>query len=122
MRRRRFIVANFVLIALAAAMSVGTFHARPAQAPRVIEITAKRFGFSPDEITLKKGEPVTLRFTTQDVKHGFLSKALKLDADIAPGKPAEVTFTPQTAGKFVTVCDNFCGSGHGDMRMTIVVE
>ena len=122
MRRWKFLVANFVLITLAAAVSASTFPARPAPSPRVIEITAKRFGFSPQEITLKKGEPVTLRFTTQDVKHGFFSKMLKLDADIVPGKPAELTFTPQTAGKFVTVCDNFCGSGHGDMRMTIVVE
>ncbi len=122
MRKRKYLVANLILIGLASLMLGASFHAKQGPAPRTIEITAKRFEFSPSEITLKKGEPVILRFASQDVKHGFFSKVLKLEADIAPGKSTEVRFTPQTAGKFVTVCDNFCGPGHGDMRMTIVVE
>ena len=93
-----------------------------AERPSVVTITARRFEFSPNQITLKKGEPVLLRLTTEDVKHGFLQKALKIDADIVPGKTTEITVTPQTAGTFTTICDNFCGSGHGNMKMTIVVE
>ena len=99
-----------------------SFHAQAAASPRVVAISAKRFEFSPNQITLKKGEPVTLRLITEDVKHGFLQKALKIDADIVPGKTTEVTLTPQIAGTFTTICDNFCGSGHGNMKMTIVVE
>ncbi len=34
----------------------------------------------------------------------------------------DVVLTPQTAGRFTTICDHFCGSGHGNMKMTIVVE
>jgi cytochrome c oxidase subunit II len=109
-----------VLVAFVGVTSV--WPAKASDEPRVIEITAKRFEFSPSQITVKKGHPVTLRLTSQDVKHGFFVKELKLDADLHPGKPTEVTFTPQTAGKYLSVCDNFCGSGHGDMRMTIVVE
>jgi len=30
--------------------------------------------------------------------------------------------TPPIAGTFTTICDIFCGSGHGNMKMTIVVE
>ena len=99
-----------------------SFHAKAKEAPRVVAISAKRFEFSPNQITLKKGEPVTLRLATEDVKHGFFSKALQLDADLVPGETKEVTITPQTAGMFTTICDNFCGSGHGNMKMTIVVE
>ncbi len=102
--------------------TAASFHARAKDDPRVVAIAAKRFEFSPNQITLKKGEPVTLRLTTEDVKHGFFSKALQLDADLVPGKTTEVTITPQTAGTFTTICDNFCGSGHGNMKMTIVVE
>jgi cytochrome c oxidase subunit 2 len=90
--------------------------------PRVIDITAKRFAFTPSEITLKKGQPVILRLTSQDVTHGFFMKKLKIDEIIEPGKPAEVRLTPDTAGRFTTICDHFCGSGHGNMNMTIVVE
>ena len=88
----------------------------------VIPITAKRFAFNPAQITVKKGETVTLRLTSEDVTHGFYMKPLKIDEEITPGKPTDVTITPQTAGTFTTICDHFCGSGHGNMHMTIVVE
>ncbi len=118
---KNWIVA-FVLLLIGLTMTLTAFLARADQSPRVVEISAKRFEFTPNQITLKKDQPVTLRLTTQDVKHGFFVKSLNVDADIVPGKPTDVTFTPQTAGKFTSVCDNFCGVGHGDMRMTIVVE
>lgn len=94
----------------------------PAGGPRVIPITAKRFNFSPAQITVKKGETVTLHLTSEDVTHGFYLKPLKIDEVIEPGKPTDVTITPQATGSFTTICDHFCGSGHGNMHMTIVVE
>ena len=93
-----------------------------AKAPRIVEITAKRFGFSPDKITLKKNETVILRLRSEDVTHGFFLRALKLDEDISPDAPTDITVTPTTAGTFTTICDHFCGANHGNMKMTIVVE
>jgi cytochrome c oxidase subunit 2 len=95
-----------------------------AQNPEhVIEITAKRFEFSPKEITLKKGEPVTLRLKSEDVTHGFFVRPLKIDSDIPAGKSVDVAVRPAAAGKFTTICDHFCGTNHGNMKMTInVVE
>lgn len=122
MKRAKLPLIYLLLASVAAVPVWFQAHAAPRPAPRVIEISAQRFGFTPGEIKLKKDEPVTLRLTSEDVKHGFFVKALNLDADIIPGTTAEITFTPQTTGKFLSVCDNFCGSGHGDMRMTIVVE
>ncbi|HTT17985.1 MAG TPA: cupredoxin domain-containing protein [Candidatus Sulfotelmatobacter sp.] len=88
----------------------------------VIEITAKRFAFSPDKITLKKGQTVKLRLHSEDVTHGFFLRPLKLDEEIPAGQTIDVTVTPQTAGTFTTICDHFCGANHGNMNMTIVVE
>jgi cytochrome c oxidase subunit 2 len=96
--------------------------ARGAEQPRVINITAKRFGFTPNVITLKKGETVKLRLTSEDVTHGFFMKALQLDEIIAPGRLTEITLTPQQEGRYTTICDHFCGAGHGNMSMTVVVE
>ena len=91
--------------------------------PRVIEISAKRFEFTPNQITIRKGETVTLRVAAEDRDHGFLQEDLGIDLDLTPGKVAEITITPQTAGRFTAICDNFCGSGHGNMKMIInVVE
>ncbi len=103
-------------------LSLGTTRRVNAQEPRVIEITAKRYGFTPDRITLKKGETVKLRLHSEDVTHGFFSRQLRIDETVEPAKTAEITLTPQTVGTFKTICDHFCGAGHGNMAMTIVVE
>ena len=88
----------------------------------VIEIRAKRFAFSPDKITLKKGQTVKLRLHSEDVTHGFFLRPLKLDEEIPAGQTTDVIVTPKEAGTFTTICDHFCGANHGNMNMTIVVE
>ena len=90
--------------------------------PRVIAISAKRFAFSPSEIHLKSGETVTLRISSGDVIHGLYLKPLGIDAAIEPGKATEVTFTPRLHGRYTAICDHFCGAGHGNMHMELVVE
>src|SRR5438552_1370799 len=117
---RRIYLSRSVLLLV----MTGLRHAARADEPaKVIDITAKRFEFIPAEITLKKGEAVTLRLSTQDVAHGFFVRPLKIDSDIEPGRTTEVTVTPEVTGKFITICDRFCGVNHGAMHMTInVVE
>jgi len=95
--------------------------ANAAQEPRVIEIKAKKFEFTPSEITLKKGEPVILRLTTEDRTHGFLLKPFNIDADITPDKATDIAVTPQTAGDYTIICDHYCGVGHGNMKMKLTV-
>ena len=122
MNRRSKYLTAFLLAAIA--LGLVFYHPRNARADgaRVIEITARRFEFTPNRITLKKGETVVLRLTSQDVAHGFFLRPLKIDEIIDPAKPTELTITPQTAGTFTTICDHFCGVNHGNMKMTIVVE
>jgi cytochrome c oxidase subunit II len=94
---------------------------RASDNPKVIVITARKFDFTPNEITLKKGESVILRLTTADRVHGFMSKPLKFDTDIAVGKTTDVAVTPDTVGDFSVICDHYCGTGHGGMNMKITV-
>jgi cytochrome c oxidase subunit II len=94
---------------------------RASDNPKVIEISAKKFEFSPSEITLKKGEPVILRLSSSDRVHGFMSKPLKIDTDIPADKTADIPVTPDTAGNFVVICDHYCGTGHGNMKMKVTV-
>jgi len=88
---------------------------------QVIRIEAKKFEYIPSEIALKKGVPVVLEFTSLDRLHGFNCPELGVRADIHPNKVARVRVVPQKAGTFVFFCDNFCGSGHGEMRGKIIV-
>jgi cytochrome c oxidase subunit 2 len=89
---------------------------------RTIVITAKRFEFVPSTITLKKGETVKLRVTSEDVTHGLFLRPLKIDTDLTPGETQELTVTPQSAGTFTAICHHFCGAQHGNMKLTVVVE
>jgi len=118
---RRAVARGIALMAVALTLA-SPFPMRAQGTPRIVEITAKRFEFTPKEITLKQGETVTLRLTTEDVTHGFFMKTLGIDAVIEPGHSTEITITPQTTGSFTTICDHFCGEGHGNMHMKIVVE
>jgi cytochrome c oxidase subunit 2 len=103
-------------------LAASPHRARADEPMRVVEITAKRFQFSPSEVTLKRGEKVKLVLRSEDVVHGFFSRPLGLDTDLNPGSPTEIVITPLTAGTFATICHHFCGAGHGNMKMTFVVE
>jgi cytochrome c oxidase subunit 2 len=109
------------VLAFAVTVSLAAMPPHPADEPKTIDIAVKRFEFSPSKVTLKRGETVTLRFTSQDVTHGLFVRSLKIDTDIPAGQTKEITITPQAVGVFTAICDHFCGSGHGNMKMTFEV-
>lgn len=116
--RFRFLVytvmAAFVIISISG-------YAIAAENEQVIQVTAKRFEYNPKEISVKKGVPVVLEFTSQDRLHGFNCPGLKIRTDIVPGKVNTLRFVPDKAGTFPFHCDNFCGSGHDGMKGVITV-
>lgn len=121
MKRKLWTIIPILALALAASASFARHD--DENAPKTIDLQAKRFAFAPSEITLKKGEPVILRLSTADVTHGLYLKPLKIDTDISPGKFTYVKITPEQVGKFVAICDHFCGVGHGNMHLVVnVVE
>ena len=105
------VLALFVLITLGADES----------SSNRIQITAKRFAFVPDKITVKKGQSVTLVLQSQDVTHGLSVKELGIKTEIPKGRPTIISFIPAKTGTFQGQCSHFCGSGHGSMKFTVVV-
>jgi len=103
-------------------LALASMQTPPAPSPRVVEITAKRFEFNPTEVHLRAGEPVTIRLIGTDRAHGLLIKPLQVDLDASPEKPDQITITPTAAGRYPAICDHYCGAGHGNMKMTFVVE
>jgi cytochrome c oxidase subunit II len=120
--KRKFSTSLSVVTLLAFVVLTGQqFKANAQDAPQRIEITAKRFDYTPGEITLKKGVPVVLVLTSEDVPHGLKFKDLNVVVVAKKGQTSEVAFTPDKAGTFVGQCSVFCGSGHGSMKMTLHV-
>jgi cytochrome c oxidase subunit 2 len=121
MKKKLMLMA--ILLAFSLASGSGNRAAHALGGPRQIEVTAKRFAYAPGEITLKKGEPVVLLIKSADVAHGLRFRELNLDAKIDKGGTARLSFTPDRTGDFVGHCSVFCGSGHGEMTLTLhVVE
>ena len=110
-----------LLLTAASLFGIGQLYAKEASTPRVIKVVARKFVFTPDTISIKKGETVELELTTEDVVMGFNVLDLKVRSDIIPGRVSRLRITPDKVGKFDFYCDMFCGSGHEEMAGMIVV-
>jgi cytochrome c oxidase subunit II len=119
--RRRVLTSA---LTVGSAALVGSLLARsvPAQAPREIEMIAKRFSFTPKEVQLKVGESVVLAIKSLDFIHGFSLPDLSLRADLMPSRITRIAFTPTKPGVLEFVCDNFCGDEHEEMHGQFVVQ
>lgn len=121
-RKKRVLIAGALFMSSTIILGLNLhIRANALPAEREIHVTAKKFQFTPDTITLKKGEPVVLVISSQDRKHGFNLRAFGIREDVSPGGTARIRFTPNKTGKFTFSCDVFCGEGHEDMTGTMVV-
>jgi cytochrome c oxidase subunit II len=119
---RRRALAAMVATGSAALLGALVSRAAVAQSPREIELVARRFNFTPNEIALKVNEPVVLLVTSIDFVHGFNVPDLGLRADLVPGRVTRIALQPRQAGIIEFVCDNFCGSEHEEMHGRFVVS
>ena len=109
------------------------------QEAQVIEVTAKKYEYSPMPIHVKKGSKVQLKITAIDHDHGFTITTVAEGAgrDAAPGlvfstaedcwllkKGATTTieFVAQTEGTYAFKCCHTCGLGHRGMKGQLVVD
>ena len=101
MNRKRLLQVLGATVVVALIFGV---RARPgaAAAEQVIHLTAKKFEYSPSEITVKKGQPVVIEIVSLDRKHGFTIPDLKVRSDVKPGGKNIVRFTPDKTGTFST--------------------
>ena len=130
---------------LAVGFSVAGGLASPAKAPqvdqnvKVIEMTAKKYEFSPSPVHVKAGTKVQLKITALDRKHGFKIELYPDGSDkkgdpglvfsskedcftIDKDAPAVVEFVAKTPGTYSFKCCVHCGLGHGGMKGQLIVE
>ena len=87
-----------------------------------IQMTAKRYEFTPDTIHAKAGELIRLAITAVDHTHGFKLDALHINKKIDKGQTVTVEFTPTEPGTFPFECSHYCGLGHKRMKGQLIVE
>lgn len=82
-------------------------------------ITATDYKFDQTEYHLKKDVPVKIIFKNEEGNHGLLIPGLKLQLD---RQNDTKVITPTKSGKYEISCSIMCGTGHGTMISTIIVE
>lgn len=107
---------------LLAGSAIGTGWRLAAEPMNEVAIAASRFEFTPETVTVKRGQPVTLVLTSFDRIHGFKIAEFGIRADIVPDRETRVSLNPDKAGRFTFFCDIFCGDGHDEMSGTLIVE
>lgn len=74
-------------------------------------------------ITVRQGEKVRLRLTSNDVLHGFILEAYGIEIDeVYPGKVKEFDFVADGPGSFPFACTILCSGDHRDMKGKLIVE
>jgi cytochrome c oxidase subunit II len=115
--------ARIGTITLGALALTATMLGNTPKVTQHIDVVAGRFSFEPSEITIKKGEPVTITVRSKDVTHGLVIESLGVRTEVKKGQAEDVTLVPEEAGTFEGKCAHFCGKGHGSMTFTVhVVE
>ena len=117
---RRRILRGVVAAAGATLVRAGV--AQDSAEPRVIELTARRFTYTPNEIALRAGERVVIAIQSIDFVHGMNLPDLHMRLDLVPGRITKLELHPKTPGVIDFVCDNFCGDGHEEMHGRFVVS
>jgi cytochrome c oxidase subunit II len=111
------------LIGFAIAMtgSVGSSVANDEGRVQVVQVVARKFTFEPAIIQVTAGEPILLVIRSADTVHGFAIRDLKIDVQVPRGgEGVTVAFTAPPVGRYEISCDEFCGSGHGQMKAALV--
>ena len=73
------------------------------------------------QLEFEKGQSYRLHLSSLDLQHGFSLQPVNLNLQVHPGYEMVLTITPNAAGEFGIVCNEFCGLGHHMMTGKITV-
>jgi cytochrome c oxidase subunit II len=106
---------------------------------QIIEVSAKKYEYTPSPIRVKRGTQVQLKITALDKTHGFKINLYPDGSDtkgdpglifsskedcfkIEKGAPTVVQFVARAPGTYSFHCCNRCGIGHSGMKGELIVE
>ena len=72
-------------------------------------------------LELEKDKTYRLHLSSQDWQHGFSLQPNNVNVQVHPGYDYVLTITPDQAGEYAVVCNEFCGIGHHTMLGRIYV-
>jgi cytochrome c oxidase subunit 2 len=74
-----------------------------------------------NQLHVPVGRPVKLIMTSEDVIHNFSIPAMRVKADVIPGRFVQMWFEPTKPGTYRIFCAEYCGTDHSDMTGQVIV-
>lgn len=135
------VAAAFALTAGFAGFARAARRAKEGQSDetQTIEVTAKKYEFTPSEIRVKKGAKVRLKVHSVDETHGIrlslypegakdksapglLFDHPETNGKVKKGEDQILEFVAQQQGTYEFKCAKLCGMHHGRMKGKLIVE
>jgi cytochrome c oxidase subunit 2 len=73
-------------------------------------------------LELKKDVTYRMHLTSLDWNHGFSLQPVNINIQVVPGYVMVLNITPDKAGEYTIVCNEYCGIGHHTMLGKIWVK
>jgi cytochrome c oxidase subunit 2 len=86
-----------------------------------VYLIARLWNFWPI-LELQAGKTYRLHLTSMDYNHGFSLQPANINIQIVPGFEHVVTVTPNQAGTYGLVCNEYCGINHHTMVSKLYVK
>ena len=89
---------------------------------KTFNVIAKQFEFDPGVITVNQGDTVILKIKSIDSTHGFYIPEFGVSQTLSSGQEETVQFVADKKGTYTFFCNVYCGSGHSEMKGTLIVN
>jgi len=73
-------------------------------------------------LELEKDKTYRLHLSSMDWQHGFSLQPVNINMQVVPGYEMVLNITPDVAGEYGVVCNEYCGIGHHTMLGRIYVK
>jgi len=73
-------------------------------------------------LELENGKTYRLHLTAMDYQHGFSLQPENINIQVIPGYEHVISITPNRAGTYGIICNEFCGIGHHKMVSRLYVK
>jgi polyferredoxin len=142
MSKKKALILILFSLELAVLVPLGIALLPETTKTRHIDINARRFGYTPARIIVNKGDPVSLRFYSSDVTHGFHLDGYPIELIARKGvtfqrnvrkndtghrkidwqRVSSIRFVAHRTGKFIFRCTEICGNLHPFMTGELIVK
>ena len=118
MKKYIIITGIIIILAIAGIFAIKSFTGEVVSQSDSKEFTVKafRFGYTPDTITVNRGDKVKIIINNTDTLHGIRIPELNVKGNEI------IEFTADKTGEFTWYCANICGNEHMKMKGKLIVR